>query len=202
MYGSHIEYENIIRRVRERTCADILLQTDHITTDASLTEETNPANLTPKQWDSWMNHTFLLATAAKYGACRADIHVFWKDLPRHQSFQSGRSAPGRGASQCPRRMAAGRTAQGLPGATPADSGYDPLNETWVRTVTPRLSAGQKSLRLEFSGTQADLVFKSNAKGSISVLVDGKRTSAVPELYGFTRVSAFPMGDWPVLLRVG
>ena len=33
-------------------------------------------------------------------------------------------------------------------------------------------------------------------------VDGKPPSAIPELYGFTRVSAFPMSDWPVLLRVG
>ena len=24
VYGSHVEYENLIRRVRERTCADIL----------------------------------------------------------------------------------------------------------------------------------------------------------------------------------
>jgi hypothetical protein len=33
VYGSHIEYENIIRRVRERTTADILMTTDHITKD-------------------------------------------------------------------------------------------------------------------------------------------------------------------------
>ena len=65
VYGSHIEYENIIRRVREQTCADILLQTDHITKDDALTEETAPANLTPKQWDAWMNHAFLPATASK-----------------------------------------------------------------------------------------------------------------------------------------
>ena len=65
VYGSHIEYENIIRRVRERTCADILLQTDHITSDASLTEETDPAKLTPAKWDPWMNHVFLPGTAAK-----------------------------------------------------------------------------------------------------------------------------------------
>jgi hypothetical protein len=82
VYGSHLEYENIIRRVRERTCADILLQTDHITSDGSLTEETNPAKLAPKQWDAWMNHVFLPQTAAKYGACRADIHEMWKDYQR------------------------------------------------------------------------------------------------------------------------
>jgi len=52
---------------------------DHITSDASLTEETDPARLTPKQWDPWMNHVFLPATASKYGACRADIHERWKE---------------------------------------------------------------------------------------------------------------------------
>jgi hypothetical protein len=30
VYGSHIEYENIIRRIRERTTAEILMQTDHL----------------------------------------------------------------------------------------------------------------------------------------------------------------------------
>jgi len=71
----------------------------------------------------------------------------------------------------------------------------------VHTVVPALSAGQNSLSLEFTGTRADLVFKPKAKGAVGVLVDGKRPSANPELYGFTRVSAFPMTDWPVLLRV-
>ena len=202
VYGSHIEYENIIRRVRERTCADILLQTDHITTDASLTEETNPANLTPKQWDSWMNHTFLPATAAKYGACRADIHVLWKTYLATNHFKAADLLRDGVHLNAHGEWLLAELLKAYLAPLPPRSGYDPLNETWVRTVTPRLSAGQKSLRLEFTGTRADLVFKSNAKGSISVLVDGKPPSAVPELYGFTRVSAFPMGDWPVLLRVG
>ena len=62
--------------------------------------------------------------------------------------------------------------------------------------------GQQSQRLEFTGTRADLVFKPNTKGSVSVMIDGKRPSAIMELYGFTRVSAFPMSDWPVLLKMG
>jgi hypothetical protein len=65
VYGSHIEYENIGRRVRERTCADILLQTDHITSDTSLTEETDRVKLSPAQWDPWINHVFLPAKAQK-----------------------------------------------------------------------------------------------------------------------------------------
>src|SRR3954469_17586099 len=59
VYGSHLEYENIIRRVRERTTAEILIQTDHITKDDQLGEETDPSKLTPKSWDAFMNHSFL-----------------------------------------------------------------------------------------------------------------------------------------------
>jgi hypothetical protein len=84
---------------------------------------------------------------------------------------------------------------------PPKAGYDPFNEPRVRTALLPSSAGQQSLRLGFTGTRADLVFKPNAKGVLSVRVDGKPPSAMPELYGFTRVSAFPMSDWPVLLRV-
>ena len=45
VYGAHDKYEDIIRRTRERTCAEILIQTDHVTKSADLTEETDPAKV-------------------------------------------------------------------------------------------------------------------------------------------------------------
>jgi hypothetical protein len=71
----------------------------------------------------------------------------------------------------------------------------------VRTIPVSSTGGPDSLRLEFNGTRADLMFQPEAKGSVAVLIDGKQPSAIPELYGFTRVSAFPGSDWPLLLRV-
>lgn len=202
VYGSHIEYENIIRRVRERTCADILLQTDHVTTDSGLTEETDPAKLSPKQWDPWMNHVFLPATAAKYGACRADIHELWKSyLSAHGLKASDLLRDGVHLNAHGEWLMAELLKAYLAPLSPK-SGYDPFNETRVHTVMIQAPAGQNSVRLEFTGTRADLVFKPGAKGSISVLIDGKKPSAIPEVYGFTRVSAFPGSDWPLLLKVG
>ena len=84
---------------------------------------------------------------------------------------------------------------------PPQSGYDPLNEARVHTVMLQPKAGQQSTPLEFTGTRVDLVFKPNAKGTISVLIDGNKPSAIPELYGFTRVSPFPASDWPLLLKL-
>jgi hypothetical protein len=201
VYGSHIEYENIIRQVRERTGADILLQTDHITADASLTEETDPAKLTPKQWDPWMNHVFLPATAAKYGACRADIHELWKGYLKANSLKAADLLRDGVHLNAQGEWLMAELLKTYLAPLPPKAGYDPLNEPRVRTVALRPSPGRDSLRLEFTGTRADLIFKPEASQIISVLVDGKPPSVIPGLYGFTRVSAFPMSDWPVLLRV-
>jgi hypothetical protein len=201
VYGSHVEYEKILRAVRERTCADILLQTDHITQDRSLLEETDPAKLAPKEWDAWMNHVFLPNTAAQYGACRADVHNLWKEyLKAHQLkaadlLRDGVHLNAHGEWLMAELLKAYLT------SLPPQAGYDPLNEPRVRTVPVSTNAGQDSLRLEFTGNRVDLLFKPEAKGSVAVLIDGKAPSAMPELYGFTRVSAFPGSDWPLLLRV-
>jgi len=202
VYGSHIEYENIIRRVRERTCADILLQTDHITSDTSLNEETDAAKLSPATWDPWMNHVFLPATAAKYDVCRADIHELWKGyLKAHQLKAAALLRDGVHLNAHGEWLMA-ELLKAYLAPLPPKAGYDPLNEPRVRTVPLSPSVGQESVRMEFTGTRADLILKPEARGGVSVLVDGEKPSAIPGLYCFTRVSAFPMSDWPVLLNVG
>jgi hypothetical protein len=201
VYGSHIEYENIIRRVRERTCADILLQTDHITSDASLAEETDPAKLTPAKWDPWMNHVFLPTTAAKYDACRADIHELWKTYLKDQHLKAADLLRDGVHLNAQGEWLMAELLKSYLAPLPPKEGYNPMNESRARTVPVSLSNDQSSLRLEFTGTRADLIFKEKAKGGVAVVVDGKSPSAIPELYAFTRVSAFPASDWPVLLRV-
>jgi len=47
VYGAHDNTKDIIRRTRERTTADVLMMTDHITKDEQLTEETDPPNSRP-----------------------------------------------------------------------------------------------------------------------------------------------------------
>ena len=86
VYGSHIEYDNIIRRTRERTTAEILLQTDHATKDSDLTEETDPAKLSSKQWNGWMNYSFLPSTASKYGCGVVDQRNLWKQYLKDYSL--------------------------------------------------------------------------------------------------------------------
>lgn len=202
VYGSHTEYENIIRRVRERTCADILLQTDHVTKDDTLNEETDPARLSPKQWDAWMNQVFLPTTASKYEACRADIHEVWKGyLQAHHLKAADLLRDGVHLNPHGEWLMAEVLKPYLAPLAPR-AGYDPLNQACVRTVPVAAVSNQNTIRLEFDGTRADLIFRPGATEAVDVRIDGKVPSSIPELYGFTRVSAFPGSDWPILLRVG
>lgn len=84
---------------------------------------------------------------------------------------------------------------------PPKAGYDPCNDARGRTVALPSAPENQRIRMEFTGTRVDLVFRPNAKGRASMLIDGKALSAIPALYGFTRVSAFPQSNWPLLLKV-
>lgn len=206
VYGSHLEYENIIRRVRERTTADILMQTDHITQDAQLTEETDPAKLTPKDWNAFMNHSFLPGMARKYGAELCDQHTAWKQYLRDQGLSATNLL----------RDSVHLNPQGeflmaefvkphlLYRADLASArDLDPWNNDRVRTGRPgaELIAREGKLVLDFEGNRLDVVVKPGATARATVLIDGKKPSAFPELYTQTRTTSWPGSIWPCLLRV-
>jgi len=48
VYGAHDKYEDIIRRTRERTTAEILMQNDHVTKPADLRRRPIPRNCHPQ----------------------------------------------------------------------------------------------------------------------------------------------------------
>jgi hypothetical protein len=77
-YGPTLEYEQMIAKTRLRTTADILIQTDHPTLPAELTELTDPRVLTPADGTAWRNYSFLPEVARKYGAELGDIRTPWK----------------------------------------------------------------------------------------------------------------------------
>ena len=75
VYGSNQEYEQIIKNVRTRTTAEVLMQKDHVTAwpPAAPDEKKNKS----LWWDHMMNHVFLPAIAKKYGCALLDIRTPW-----------------------------------------------------------------------------------------------------------------------------
>lgn len=198
VYGHHERLEDIVRRIRERTVADVLLQTDHPTRPEELDEETNPARLTPKEWSAWMNRVHLPGVAQRHGACLADIRSLWKrhlrdtQLPPSALLRDGVHLNEHGCFLMAEFV---RAFLAPPAPDPA---LDPMDCPRVRTVpVPR---GDGPWEVPFFGNRVDAVV-GPAAGPVDVRVDGRAPSAWGEACLPTRVSAFPGSNWPVLLRV-
>jgi hypothetical protein len=201
VYGSHVEYENILRRIRERTTAEILQQTDHLSASDKLDEETDPAKLSPKQWNPWMNHSFLPSVAKKYGAELADVRALWKRYLKDHDLQ-------------PKALLRDNVHLNDHGCylmaeiVKAHLRHDPKvsAEAWkgrVKTYEVGKDVVWKDgqLALDFDGNRIDAVCTGEKGPPAEVRLDGKKPSAFPELYALTRTTAYPGSKWPCLLRV-
>lgn len=230
VYGSHVEYENIIRRTRERTTAEILIQTDHLTADDQQTEETDPAKIFPKTWNSFMNYKFLPETAKKYNCGLVDQRNLWKkylkdnNLSAKQLLRDGVHLNDHGCYLMAELVKAYLIKRN-------DPAIDPLNCDIVKTyiVGKDINWQNGKLTLPFEGNRVDLVGKDRpsirsprpvgrgegqGEGALQepqavptpILVDGKKPSQIPELYGFTRAlplndAGRPRGKWPVIMNL-
>ncbi len=201
VYGAHNSYEDIIRRVRERTTAEVLMQTDHVTKEKDFAEETDPAKLPPRgeHWDAFMNHNWLPSVAKKYGAELCDQRALWKQYLRENKLEPkallsdnvhlnarGEFLMAECVTSYLRRDAA------------LDSPDDGRIKTYVVGEDCKLDGG--ALSLDFDGNRVDLVFKPGAApGSrVAPRLDGARPSSLPGVVAFTRAVATPGGKWPVV----
>ncbi len=204
VYGSHIEYESIIRRTRERTTAEILIQTDHATSDANHTEETDPARLFPngKIWGAFMNYRFLPGIARKYQCGMVDQRNLWKkylkqhNLPAPKLLRDGVHLNAHGNYLMAELVKAYLVRRD-------DVQIDPMNCETVRTfvVGEDIEWQGEKLTLPFEGNRVDVILRDGASKTAPVSIDGKRPSEIPELYGLTRALARPGGKWPVVMNL-
>ncbi len=228
VYGAHDKYEDIIRRTRERTTAEVLIQTDHVTRDEDLNEETDPAKLRPdgKIWNSFMNYLHLPTVAKKYDCGMVDQRNLWKQYLRDnnvhaaQLLQDGVHQNAYGNYLMSELVKAYLVPR-------KDTHINPMRCNTVQTYMVGKDVRWKDgkLTLPFDGNRVDLIAKNGATATINaaaistasatravtksnvrmpadIRIDGKKPSDIPELYGFTRALSTPGGKWPVILQVG
>ncbi len=200
VYGSHLDYEKLIQGIRSRTVADVILQTDHITRDEALDEETDPAKLTPAQWDAWMNNAFLPATAGKYGCELADLHTGWKCYLRSNNLKAAQLL----------RDAVHLNAQGeyvMAEMVKPYLRFDPSAQPAPADVVRDFEVGRDlqwqdgKLTLEFEGNRIEALCAPGEAAPAEVLIDGKHPTECPACFTFTKTSGYLGTNWPCLLRV-
>ncbi|MDX2186206.1 MAG: glycoside hydrolase family 2 TIM barrel-domain containing protein [Opitutaceae bacterium] len=205
VYGSDEEYEKIIKRVRERTTADILIQTDHVAAKEDWQNEpTDPAAITKANWHSYMNYVHLPTVIAKYHCGYVDQRSLWKRYLE----QTGLSPQALlrddvHLNELGEQLMASFAKAALVERTDTPP-FDPFNCGQVRTLIAGKDFSYEGgvARIAIDGSRIDLVSNgADVPVSAALSIDGKRPSEHPELYGFTRALATPGGKWPVITRV-
>lgn len=202
VYGDDGDYERIVRAIRERTTAEILLQTDHLRrSDEISQEETDPAKITrgKAQWNSWMNYVFLPRVARQYGAELVNQRELWKAYLRDHQLP-----PGALLKDEVHLNEHGNYL--MAEIVKAYLRYDPkLNSDADTGAVTTYQVGKDvrwrngKLTLPFEGNRIDALVRAGR--SATVRIDGKPPSAFPELRVFNRVTHYPDSTWPMMLRV-
>lgn len=186
VYGAHDKYEEILKLIRSRTTAEILMQRDHITK----WPVANPEQKDPMWWDHMMNDVFLPDFAKKYGCGLADVRGQWLDYLKANSLE-------------PKALLKDDVHLNDHGCFVMAEivkrylVYKPALLTKEGQASVRTLPAGKGKTLEFEGNRVDLVGGKVAK----VLVDGKSPAEFPECIGFTRTSLSQSYWGPALLRV-
>ncbi len=194
VYGDHTKYEDIIRRVRERTTADVLLQTDHLNANQTLDEETDPSKLDMSSWVPWFNYSFLPGLSHKLGTELADQRNLWKNYLREHKLE-------------PSALLKDNVHLNEQGnflmAEIVDS-YLHLRPDLAkpdnRVTTVPVSAGDwkdGKLTHTFTGNRIDAILADKGEDSeVKTAIDG----SAPATFAFTKSTGYNGTNWPCLLQ--
>ncbi len=204
VYGDDGDYERIMRAIRERTTAEILLQTDHLRRDDDpLREITDPTKITRgrEMWNSWMNYVFLPRMAKQYTAELVNQRDLWKAYLRDHNLSPGALLKDQVHLNDHGNYLMAEIVK-------AYLRYDPKLKAEGDTGTITTYQVGQDVRwkngkwtLPFDGNRVDVIVKTGEAKPATITIDGQNPSAFPELYSFNRVTHYPQSKWPTMLRV-
>jgi hypothetical protein len=204
VYGADREYEEIIRNIRSRTTAEVLMQRDHVAArlpDPKATPETDKG----LWWDNHMNSRRLPDIARTYGCGLADVRGEWlryltdNHLGPKALLKDDVHLNAQGCfvmAQIINQHLVYRPELARKEAAPKPD---------IRDLAVGKEGVWKQGRLvvEFEGNRVDLLPQtgSPSKGSrVQVRIDGKAPSAHGECYAFTRPAPNPWASPLALVR--
>ena len=195
VYGAHNHYGDIIRRIRERTTAEVLIQTDHLGKNDSMDEPTS-ADSTPAQWNSFINYNFLPSLKSKYGVGVVEQRDIWKKFLKDQQKAPAvllKDDVHLNDNGC-RLMAAIVKSYLVHQPQARRTAWEKL----VREV-PAPAAKDGTLTFSFEGNRIDAALPGAA--GANVLIDGQPVGHATGVHAFTRASGYNGTNWPCLLKV-
>jgi hypothetical protein len=202
--GDHRRYEDIIRRTRSRTTAEVAIWNDHVNWLPTGDAEADEGRMEGYEWSRKMSYEFIPSYARRYGCYLMDIRTEWRRYLEENGLDPGAllrdgvhlNEHGNYvlAELIKRRLVRNPS---LP-----DRAWQGLVQTHQVGRDLRWQDGR--LRLEFEGNRVDALAAEHEgrAGRARVLVDGRPPSEFPELCVFSRPSGTANIGWPAIMRVG
>ena len=198
VYGANNTYEEIIRSIRTRTTAEVLIQKDHV---AAQWPVENPDQKNPMWWDHMMNNVFLPDYAKKYRCGLADVRSGWVGYLKANNLQPKALLSDDVHLNDHGCFVMSELVKRYLVHKPDLLTDDARNSVRTFEVGKDVKREGQSLKLSFEGNRIDLLAAKGGGGTAKILIDGKKPSEFAACTAFTRTS--PSQSWwgPALLRV-
>ncbi len=197
VYGSHVQYEEIIREMRARTTAEMVIQTDHASHWPGDRADSLDAQ---KAGADQMNFWHLPRIADTYGCALQPQREEWTAyLKAHGLEPSALLTDAVHLNEHGKWLMAELLKRFLVVLPEGDA--DPPDGL-VRTyeVGADVEWRDGTLTLPFDGNRVTAIAGPTPGGSAAVTIDGDPPSERPELYTFTRPSRTPHIGWPAVQK--
>ncbi len=200
VYGAHDKYEDIIRKVRSHTTAEIIMQSDH----ANKWPEPKCKGdfwVQQKKWSDKMNYFLLPAIANRYQCSWQPQRWEWVDYLKDNNLQPPALLKDKvHLNEHGRWLMANLLKRYL--VYLADEPQDEWQDL-VKTyqVGKDIHWQGNRLTLSFTGNRIVALADNKSGGSAIVLIDGKKPSEHPECYTYTRPSGTPGIGWPAIKKI-
>ena len=189
VYGSNQEYEEIIKNIRSRTTAEVLLQKDHAThlPPAVIDQSKDKA----AWWDNLMNEHFLPSIAQKYGCGLVDVRGSWLDYLRANKLEPKALLSDDVHLNDQGNFLLAEIVKQYLVYRPELASYNWLDNVRTYQVGREVNWQNGKLVFEFEGNRVDLIAGPKSDGNApaaKVMLDGRKPSEFPEAYTITRPS--------------
>ena len=198
VYGSHIEYEKIIKEVRERTTAEIIIQTDH----ANKWPEPRADSFGEQEaWDAKMNYWILPQIAQNYNCALQPQRDEWTQYMRSHNLEPAQLLTDSVHLNEHGKWLMAELMKRFLILLPEEPQNEWKDMVKTYVVGKDVNWQNGKLTLEFEGNRVVALAGSGAGGSALVLIDGKRPGEFPECYTFTRPSGTKNIGWPAIMKI-
>jgi len=200
VYGAHDKYEDIIREIRSRTTAEVIMQSDHANT---WPEPKCKGNfwVEQKDWGDKMNYFILPAIAEKYQCSWQPQRWEWVDYLRDNNLQPADLLTDSVHLNEQGRWLMAELLKRYLVYLPDESQGQWKDTVKTYVVGKDIQWKDGKLTLKFEGNRVVALAGAGSGKECSVLIDGRRISDHPECYTFTRPSGTPGVGWPSIKKI-